>query len=206
MTTEPPRRLLADRFPDLSRETVEQIYEASGGLPFAALELAGNPVSGVGPMLPVLPFGAVETFQRAALLGTTFTTDELLALSGLDEDATYVQLEAALSARLVEPAEAGYRFRHALVRERLVEMMPQHTRASARREVAERIAELGGPPARMANLFVAAGLTSRAVPYALRAVETAGALGAYRDGLTMIDAVLEHAEAWRPSAPARQTR
>ncbi len=199
------KRLLADRFPNLSQETVEQIYEASGGLPFAALELAGNPVSGVGPMLPVLPFGAVETFQRAAMLGTTFTTDELLALSGLDEDATYVQLEAALSARLVEPAEAGYRFRHALVRERLVEMMPQHTRATARREVAERIAELGGPPARMAKLYVAAGLTSRAVPYVLRAVETAGALGAYRDGLTMIDAVLEHAEAAdRPRLLARR--
>ena len=199
------KRLLDDRFPDLAPETVERICEASGGLPFAALELGANPVAGVGPMVPVLPFGAVDTFQRVALLGATFTTDELLALSGGDEDATYVQLEAALSARLVEPAEAGYRFRHALVRERLVEMMPQHTRATARREVAERIAELGGPPARMANLFVAAGLTSRAVPYVLRAVETAGALGAYRDGLTMVDAVLEHAEAGdRPRLLARR--
>ena len=106
----------------------------------------------------------------------------------------------------MEPAEAGYRFRHALVRERLVEMMPPHTRASARREVAERIAELGGPPARMAHLFVAAGLPSRAVPYVLRAVETAGALGAYRDALTMIDAVLEHAGPGDRSAPARPTR
>jgi len=199
------RRLLADGYPALRPETVEQIYEASGGLPFAALELGANPVSGVGPMLPVLPVGAVDTFQRAALLGTTFTTDELLALSGADEDATYVQLEAGFSARMVEPAEAGYRFRHALVRERLVDMVPQHKRAGMRREVAERIAELGGPPARMAHLFVAAGLTSRAVPYVLRAVETAGALGAYRDGLTMIDAVLEHAEAGdRPRLLARR--
>jgi tetratricopeptide (TPR) repeat protein len=53
--------------------------------------------------------------------------------------------------------------------------------------------QLGGPPARLAHLFVAAGLASRAVPYALRAVETAGALGAYREGLSMIDAVREHA-------------
>ena len=57
----------------------------------------------------------------------------------------------------------------------------------------------------MANLFVAAGLTSRAVPYVLRAVETAGALGAYRDALTMIDAVLEHAEPGdRPRLLARR--
>jgi len=187
------RRLLTERFPDLGPETVEQICTVSGGIPFAVLELGGNPVSGVGPMLPVLPFGAVDTFQRAALLGSTFTTDDLLVLSGADEDLTYLQLDAALSAQLVEPAEAGYRFRHALVRERLIEMMPQHKRASARREVAERIAVLGGPPARMAHLFVAAGLPSRAVPYALRVVETAGALGAYRDGLSMIDAVRDHA-------------
>ena len=72
--------------------------------------------------------------------------------------------------------------------------------------MAERIAELGGPPARMAHLFVAAGLRSRAVPYALRAVETAGALGAYRDGLAMIDAVREHADADDLPAAARPAR
>ena len=45
----------------------------------------------------------------------------------------------------------------------------------------------------MARLFIEAGLSSRAVPYVLRAVETAGALGAYRDALSMIDAVRDHA-------------
>ncbi len=187
------RRLLGDRFPELAADTVERIVEFSGGLPFAALELGSHPESGPGPMLPVLPAGSVETLQRLALLASAFTTDELLALSDLDEDATYLQLEAAISARLIEPAEAGYRFRHALVREQLVDMMPQHRRASARRDVAERMALLGGPPSRMAHLFIAAGLPTRAVPYALRAVETAGALGAYRDGLSMIEAVRGHA-------------
>ncbi len=187
------RRLLVDRFPHLQPDQVDQICEVSGGLPFAALELASNRGSEAGPVLPMLPAPTMQTLQRVALLGSTFTTDELLALSAADEDAAYRQLEEALSAQIVEPAEAGYRFRHALVRERLLEVMPPHTRASAWREVAERIAELGGPPARMAHLFVAAGLPSRAVPYALRAVETAGALGAYREGLGMIDAVRDHA-------------
>ena len=36
--------------------------------------------------------------------GSVFTTDELIALSGGDEDAAYEQLEAALSAGVVEPA------------------------------------------------------------------------------------------------------
>jgi DNA-binding SARP family transcriptional activator/tetratricopeptide (TPR) repeat protein len=187
------RRLLADRFPDLSPGQVEEISDLSGGLPFSALELAGSPEAGGSVRLPPLAAPAAATLQRAALLGSVFTTDELIALSGADEDTGYEQLEAALSAGVIEPSEAGYRFRHALVRERFIESIPPSRRAEAWREVAERISQLGGPPARMAHLFVAAGLTSRAVPYALRAVETAGALGAYRDGLGMIDAVREHA-------------
>ncbi len=107
---------------------------------------------------------------------------------------------------MVEPAEAGYRFRHALVRERLVESIPAQQASEFSREVAERIAGLGGPPARMAHLFVAAGLRSRAVPYVLRAVETAGALGAYRDGLAMIDAVSGPRRRRRPAAAARPAR
>ena len=55
----------------------------------------------------------------------------------------------------------------------------------------------------MAHLFVAAGLPSRAVPYALRAMETAGALGAYRDGLGMIEAVRDHAGPDGAAASAR---
>ncbi len=71
--------------------------------------------------------------------------------------------------------------------------MPPHAQGAGPREVAERIAALGGPPARMAHLFLAAGLPSRAVPYVLPAVETAGALGAYRDALSLIDAVRQYA-------------
>ena len=188
------RRLLTDRFPDLSTQQVDEISQLSGGLPFSVLELAGSPGATDGAvLLPPLPAAATQTFQRAALLGSVFTTDELIALSGVDEDTSYEQLEGALSAGVIEAADAGYRFRHALVRERFIDSIPANRRAEAWREVAERIAQLGGPPARMAHLFVSAGLPSRAVPYVLRAVETAGALGAYRDALGMIEAVREHA-------------
>ncbi len=187
-------RLIADRFPDLPAAQVHEVSQLSGGLPFSVLELAGNPANAGAAMPTPLPADATETFQRAALLGSVFTTDELIALSDADEDAAYGQLEAALGAGVVEPAEAGYRFRHALVRERFADSIPESRRPQLRREVAERISRLGGPPARTAQLFVDAGLRSRAVPYALRAVETAGALGAYRDGLAMLDAVVDHAD------------
>jgi DNA-binding SARP family transcriptional activator len=187
------RRLLADRFPDLDADVVQQICEVSAGIPFTALELASSQASTRGPALPMLPADAAETFQRVALFGPTFSTDELLALSGLGEDETYRQLDAALSASVVEPTDAGYQFRHSLVREALVQQMSPRAKSTARREVAERIALVGGSPARLAHLFVSAGLASRAVPYAIRAVETAGALGAYRDALALIDTVRQHA-------------
>jgi tetratricopeptide (TPR) repeat protein len=190
------RRLLADTAGSLDHERVEEIVQASGGLPFAVLELArgsgdDRDLSGV----PALSLRSTETFQRLALLGGAFTTDEVLALSHAAEDEAYGQLEEALSAQVVEPAEAGYRFRHPLLRERLVDSVPSHRRAGVLRDVAERMAALGGSPSRLAHLFVAAGLYSRAVPYVVRAVETSGALGAYRDALTMIDAVRDHAPA-----------
>jgi DNA-binding SARP family transcriptional activator/tetratricopeptide (TPR) repeat protein len=187
------RRLLADGFEDLDEARVEEILAASGGLPFAVLELARSTHDGDGSGLPALSLPTTETFQRLALMGGSFTTDEVLALGHVSEREAYGQLEEALSAQVIVPAEAGYRFRHPLLRERLVDSLPSHRRAGALRDVAERMAGLGVSPARQAHLFIAAGLFSRAVPFALRAVETAGALGAYRDALTMIDAVRDHA-------------
>ena len=187
------RRLLAQEFGDLDPARVEEVVQASGGLPFAALELARDPEGRDLAGVSALSLTTAETLQRLALLGGSFTTDEVLALAHASEDDAYAQLEEALSARVVEPAEAGYRFRHPLLRERLADSVPSHRRAGALRDVAERMAVLGGSPSRLAHLFVAAGLYSRAVPYALRAVETAGALGAYRDALTIIDAVRDHA-------------
>jgi DNA-binding SARP family transcriptional activator/tetratricopeptide (TPR) repeat protein len=187
------RRMLADGFADLPQTRVDEIVEASGGLPFAVLELARSTSGGDLSGVPVLSLQTMETFQRLALLGGAFTTDEILALARVSEDEAYAQLEEALSAQVVAPGEAGYRFRHPLLRERLVDAIPSHRRAGVLRDVAEQMADLGGSPARLAHLVVQAGLYSRAVPSVVRAVETAGALGAYRDALTMIDAVRDHA-------------
>jgi DNA-binding SARP family transcriptional activator/tetratricopeptide (TPR) repeat protein len=191
--TEPATvRLLAERFPDLPAEAAAHIWAVSAGLPFTVLEMARDYGSGGARVLPVLPGPALRTFERVALLGSTFTTDEMLAVSGASENDAYRHLEMALAALVIEPAESGYRFRHALVREALLEQMPSYVELGARREVAERLAELGAPPGRVAHHYLAAGLPSRAVPFVLRAVETAGALGAYRDALALVDLVREH--------------
>jgi len=188
------RRLLEMRFPDLDEPTVDEIWAVSAGLPFRILEAARDARSGTRNVaVSGLPPDALAIFRRVALLGSVFTTDELLAASDAGEPETYAALEAALAISVVEPAETGYRFRHALVRESLLAGFPAHERSRAGRQVAERLAALDAPPVRVAHLFVASGHPVQAIPYARPAIETAGALGAYRDGLALLDAVVDHA-------------
>jgi DNA-binding SARP family transcriptional activator/tetratricopeptide (TPR) repeat protein len=196
LSADATRRLVSASHPDLSAEAVDEIWQVSAGLPFLALEQARNRTTGrTSDVLPPMPADVLVTFERVALLGTTFTTDEVLALAGTDEAVAYRQLEYAIASLLVEPGETGYRFRHPLIRESLVERMPTRVRLAARREVGETLAALGAPPARIAHQLLKGGLPSRAAPYVVQAVETAGALGAYRDALALVDGVLEHAPA-----------
>jgi DNA-binding SARP family transcriptional activator/tetratricopeptide (TPR) repeat protein len=193
LTSEASLRLLADRFPTLEPEAAEQIAQASGGRPFPMIEMARARVNGSGDVSALLPPSALRTFQRVALLGLNFSTDELLAITDVSEDETYTQLELALAALVVEPAEGGFHFRHSLVREGLVTQLPPHELPRAHQRVAEALAALERPPGRVAHHYLAAGLPSRAVPYVVRAVEIAGALGAFRDALALVDGVRDHA-------------
>lgn len=188
------RRLLAQQFPTLDEPAVERVWTVSAGLPFTALELARAEVEGRPLRVEQrLPRPALRTIERVALLGGAFTTDELLAVAGVDDDEAYEHLDVALQSLVVEPAESGYRFRHALIRESLIASMSPHARSAARRYVAERLAGMGASPSRVAHQFIEAGAPHQAIAYVLRAVETAGALGAYRDGLDLVDAVIDHA-------------
>jgi DNA-binding SARP family transcriptional activator len=193
LTSEASQRLLADRFPELDHDVAEQIAQAAGGRPFPMIEMARARVNGSGPVSTLLPPTAMRTFQRVALLGLNFSTDELLALTDGSEDETYAALELALAALVVEPAEGGFRFRHPLVREGLMDQLPPHELPRGHQRVAEALAALERPPGRVAHHYLAAGLASRAVPYVVRAVEIAGALGAFRDALSLVDGVREHA-------------
>lgn len=187
-------RLLQERFPDLDEATQQQIWAVSGGLPFTALELGAAAATGREPAaIASLPPDALRALQRAALLGLSFTTDEFLAVAGADEAQAYQHLETAQSSLVIEWSETGYQFRHALVREAVLDAMAPAVQSAARVEVARELARLGAPPARIAHQYLAAGQPRQAISYVLPAVETAGALGAYRDGLNLVDAVREYA-------------
>ena len=101
-------RLAAQRFPSLDEATLQRICDVSAGLPFTVLEMGRAAESGQPPTVDsVLPLPIQRTFQRVALLGTTFTTDELLAVAGVPEEVAYRHLDTALGALVVEPEDAG---------------------------------------------------------------------------------------------------
>jgi DNA-binding SARP family transcriptional activator len=192
--------LLVARHVDASPEQRDRITALSRGIPFAVNELArraavepgwvqaldANMVTGIEP-------ATREVLQRVAVVGSTFDTDEFVALSGVSEDVAFAHLDRALAALVVEPSSAGYRFRHALVRDALLDDLAPHRRRRIHRDAAERLIELGASASRVAHHLLESGDAGEAVPYLLRAAETDAAIGAYRDALALVDAVRPHA-------------
>jgi DNA-binding SARP family transcriptional activator len=180
-------------------EQVEHIAALGGGIPFAVIQLArrvasqpgGKPPLDAGMIGGILP-ATREVLQRVAVVGSSFDTDEFVALSGLAEGAAFDHLDAALAALIVEPASTGYRFRHSLVRGALLEDLTPHRRRQIHRDAATRLIELGASAARIGHHLLQSGAGADAVPYLLRAAETNAAIGAYRDALALVEAARPH--------------
>jgi len=176
---------------------VDRIVALSGGLPFAVAELArraGEPGAALDAgLLSGLPPATREVLQRVAVVGLTFDTDELVALSGRPEEEAFDHLDTALAASIVEPTAAGYRFRHSLLRDALLEEVPPHRRRRIHRDAADRLIGLAASSARIGRHLLQAGAAGEAAWWLLRAASTEAAIGAYRDALDLVDAVLPHA-------------
>jgi DNA-binding SARP family transcriptional activator/tetratricopeptide (TPR) repeat protein len=206
--------LIRRYLPDPPAELAELITTLGRGIPFLVTELARRAVLIPGRMtgagshsatrqdwaraLRASMFGGLrpatrEVLQRVAVSGSSFDTDEFVALSGLAEQEAFCHLDAALAARIIEPATAGYRFRHCLIRDALTEEVPPHRRRQVHRDTAQRLIELGASPARIGHHLVRAGAAADAVPYLVRGAETASAVGAYRDALALVDVARPHA-------------
>ncbi|WP_204045529.1 hypothetical protein, partial [Acrocarpospora phusangensis] len=186
--------------PGLADGAVERIWRLSAGLPFAAAELARAAAGSGSPPPPAdglltgrLPASTREPLTRVAVAGLAFDIDEFVALTGLPDQQAYAQLQSALSARVIERAETGYRFRHALLREELVAGLPPERLAGLHRDAAQRLGDLGASPARVGHHLVAAGAVREAVPHLVAAAKTEAAVGAYRDALVLLDAARGHA-------------
>lgn len=195
------RAILASEAPGLPDALVEHVWELADGLPFGLLELArradssaATPASLAEGAVASLAQATRAVLQRVAVLGASFDTDEFVALSDLDEADAFSHLDAALAARAVEATGSGYRFRHQLIRDALLDGMPPHRRRAVHRDAARRLEALGASPAQIARHLLLADEPAAAVPFALRAAETEAALGAFRDALALVEPVLAHAQ------------
>jgi len=186
------QRIVARPTPEL----LEQITALGRGIPFAVSELARR-AAGEPKRLPALdvamirgvPTATREVLQRVAVLGISFDTDEFVALSGLAEDEAFEHLDIALGALMIERGQSGYRFRHQLVRDALLDPVPPLRRRRIHADAAHRLIELGASAARIGHHLRESGGGVEAVPYLLRAAETEAAVGAYRDALALIEAL-----------------
>ena len=61
-----------------------------------------------------------DPLAAAAILGATFDTDEFIEVTGLSEPDAYAALERASAQNLLLRTDAGWEFRHALVRDALL--------------------------------------------------------------------------------------
>lgn len=180
---------------------VTRIVDLAGGSPFFVLELvrsrsAGRPATAgeaVSARLLDLDEGSRSMVQRLAVAGDEFDPPAVLAVTGMAERDAFALLDAAIAAEVLVVSGAGYRFRHELIRQALVEQVPPHRRVAVHRDAARRLATAGGTPDTVARHWLSGGRPEEAVPWLLAAARRAVSLGAFGDALGHLDVLLEHA-------------
>jgi hypothetical protein len=217
------RRLVAQAAPcPLSDQTVSQIVRIAEGNPFAAIELARcaeptgerrlprNVAEAIIARLCDVPDAALASLKWMALAGDAFEATTAAALTPDAEAHAFAALDIALAAGVLVLAGTGYRFRHDLVRQVLIEQIPPHQRLKMHRLAAQRLTELDAAPALVARHWLDGGNPRDAAPCLLAAARDAVRLAAFSDALRHLEPVLAfeagHAEALRLRAEALDAR
>lgn len=188
------------------------IARLAEGVPFAVVELArASATAGeaADPHLPLsvssalaerlcdVPPGAMEALRRLALSAEDFEVATAVALAADEGSDPLDRLDGALRAGVLVVTEGRYRFRHALVRQSLIDGIPPHRRLVLHRDVATRLASAGAAPGLVGQHWLAAGDPDRALPCSLAAARQAIRLGAFEDVLRHVEPLLAH----RPAQP-----
>ncbi|MEV6105062.1 AAA family ATPase [Streptomyces sp. NPDC051940] len=188
------------------RHVAEAVHRRSGGNPFLVEELAAGPglTESLRSLLllrvEALP-GAAREVVRTAALDAVAEHDLLAAVAGLPEDALLDALRSAVSAGVLTPVRTpgtdGYAFRHALLREAVLDdLLP-----GDRRRLSRRYAEaLAADPAlvrpeerhvRLAGYWYHAREPERALPAILDAVTRMRERRVYDGQLDLLERALE---------------
>jgi DNA-binding SARP family transcriptional activator len=191
-------RLVRQRVPDADDATVDWIWQASGGVPFIAGELAH--VAGTGEvsaatvssaLLAGVPEEISGALRSVAVLGMSFSTDEFVEATSRSEEVAFDTLDRALDDHLIVRADSGFRFRHQLLRDALLDPVPPHRLRALHRRAAEALQRLADSPSRIGRHLLLAGRVGEAVPHVLQAAHAEAAMGAYRDALASLDSIGE---------------
>ncbi|MFO0996019.1 MAG: adenylate/guanylate cyclase domain-containing protein [Alphaproteobacteria bacterium] len=142
--------------------------------------------------------GAKDVAQLASVLGRSFTSDLLIAVSPLEQAVVRRELAKLIESGLVHRGgrrSNTYAFKHALVHEVAYQSLLKSTRQRYHARVAEvlerdfrTIAEL--EPGLMAHHFTEAGRTSQGISYWIRAAERAAAQSANLEAIALFDRAL----------------
>ena len=158
---------------------------------FAVVELADGDWPAADQHATVdLPAGLAEVLRRAAQIGDRFDRLEFTAATGRDPQAAGQLLDQALDCGAI-CLESGA---GPAVAARLAAQVTPAQQPTVRTEIATRLADLGGTPARVADLLLAAGEPAKAVPYVLEAAPIAAASGHHAQVLSWTAAVRDHVD------------
>jgi DNA-binding SARP family transcriptional activator len=179
----------------------EILWERSGGNPYLLTELARHGVDRahavIAAQLERLDDAQRHLLLQLAVAGERVSAADLVLFAGGDDEAAG-RLDAIVGTTLLERDHGdGYRFRHGLVREVLLERLPAHRRVEAHRTVAAALARAGAPPARVAHHYLSSDRPGQAADHLIAATRAAMRDGAYRNARAFADRAL----ALRPDDP-----
>ncbi|MGW8974591.1 helix-turn-helix transcriptional regulator [Streptomyces platensis] len=196
---------------DPEEDTVDRVYKRSEGNAFFVEELACGLAEGAlhglsDPLrdlllvrVEALPEDAQRVVRTAAEGGSTVEHELLSAVCRMPEDDLIEALRAAVGSNTLVPTQdgTGYRFRHALAREAVVDDLLPGERTRLNRRYAEALeaspslvrAEVCA--ARLASYWYKAHDAAKALPAVLAASVQARRRHAYAEQLRLLDRALE---------------
>ncbi|MGP4002976.1 helix-turn-helix transcriptional regulator [Streptomyces sp. 8N706] len=202
------RQLAGIQGAEPERELADQIFDRSEGNPFFVEELATSDYSSCGlsdslrDLLLVRVEALPDVAQRVVRIAARNTTVEyalLAVVSGLDDEELIEGLRAAVGGNVLVPTDDGdgYRFRHALLREAVVEDLLPGERSRLSRRYAE---ALEADPSlvraeqratRLASYWYSAHDATKALPAVLVAAGEARRRHAYAEQLKLLERAME---------------
>ncbi|GAA1840338.1 hypothetical protein GCM10009836_19590 [Pseudonocardia ailaonensis] len=177
----------------------ERLWARAGGSPLFLTELLRHPESGevpeslqdaVAARITHAGGEVARLLAQGAVLGTTFSLDDVALLTGVDVEVGAVVAERALRAGLLLAQGDSFRFANDIVRQVAYASVPEPVRVSRHRRAARLFA---GRPESAARHLAASGDFAGAAEAWLAAAATAHVAFAHRDAERLLDLAVDDA-------------